>query len=317
MPTQPESQTVVVVSTAFEAVEALRRALTPVVSVARHADAVEARAALHGDAGRRVAGLVLEPVDRADRPTAPLVSVARAQRPDLPVIALVRRNARWCAATVALLEARPTAVGVVEDLDLDAIARALAVPVRDALFVDRVWGEVAADVPAGLRPLLRSALARATGPLTVQGLADAMGVHRKTLWRRCRAEGVEDVQALVTWCRLLAAEHVLRACSRPVDAVAEDLAFASPTALRNAIRRYLGTTPTTLRAPSHGRLACEGFRAWVRKAGGARAGGDGGRRGAVAMRDADERTGAHPDSDAVAFAGTRALSPAVTLGDVA
>ena len=227
------------------------------------AQAEAALAALGGASG--CAGLLLEATDAADRPTAPLAREARAVRGALPVIALVRRSARWCAATLALLELPPAAVTVAEDLDLGSVRRALGDRLRDAEFVASVWGELEADVPGPLQPLLRFALERSARPLTVQSLADAMGLHRKTLWSRCRRHGVDTPQELVTWCRLLAAEHALRECARPVDAVAEELAFASPTALRNAIRRHVGTTPSALRAPDAPRAVCDGFRAWMRE----------------------------------------------------
>lgn len=224
-----------------------------------------------------VAGLLLEPRDARGTATASLVAEARrlaGPRDLLPVLALVRRSAPWCAATVALLETHPASVLIAEELDLGAVVRACVTRVRQAAFVSAVWRELEADVPVGLRPLVRLALARADEPISVDAIAAELGLHRKTLWSRCRRHGVGNVQALVTWCRLVAVEHALRNCSRPVDAIAEELAFPSPTALRNAVRRHLGTTPSALRVRDvsivgvrahHARgLACEGFRAWLR-----------------------------------------------------
>jgi AraC-like DNA-binding protein len=223
----------------------------------------------------RVAGTLLEPRDANGTPTAPLAGESRRfarGREGPPFLALVRRSAPWCAATVALLEARPAAVLVAEDLDLGVVVRTISTRVQRAVFVADVWSDLEPDVPAGLRSLVRAALSRAEAPLSVEAVAAELGLHRKTLWSRCRRHGVGNAQALMTWCRLLAVEHALRTCTRPVDAIAEELAFASPTALRNAVRRHLRTTPSGLRAaPSKigddGRargLACEGFRAWLR-----------------------------------------------------
>lgn len=232
-------------------------------------------------AAPRVAGLLLEPRDATGAPAVPLVREVRSPtvaRVPPPVLALVRRSAPWCPATVALLEAHPALVLVAEDLDLGAVMRTLSTRLRRAGFVQSVWSELEADVPAGLRPLVRVALARADEPLSVQAIADELGLHRKTLWSRCRRHGLGSVQALMTWCRLLAVEHALRTCTRPVDAIAEELAFASPTALRNAVRRHLHTTPSALRgrgvadgagrgvpagSPAGG-VAREEFRAWMR-----------------------------------------------------
>lgn len=253
--------TLLVVATAFDAVERVRRALGGEFALERCATVAEARTRLEG----RVAGLLLEPVDSRGLPTAPLIRLARAAGGAAPpVLAMVRRAAPWCPATVALLEAHPTVVLVAEELDLGSVQRALSTRLQRAEFVHAVWAELEADVPEGLRPLVRVALARAGEPLSVQAIAADLGLHRKTLWSRCRRNGVASVQALMTWCRLLAVEHALRTCTRPVDAIAEELAFASPTALRNAVRRHLHTTPTALRQEEGARVACAEFRAWMR-----------------------------------------------------
>ena len=272
----------IIVSTAFEAVERIRRALGEEFTLARCVTVAQARGAI-GAGG--IAGALLEPRDAFGAATAALArevresagvpdrraaaTFARAARADgwgtIPVLALVRRSAPWCAATVALFEAHPDQVLVVEDLDVGSAVRALSTRLRRAEFVSAAWGELEPDVPAGLRPLVRIALAGAGEPLSVQQIADAMGLHRKTLWSRCRRHGLGNVQALMTWCRLLAVSHALRTCTRPVDAIADELAFASPTALRNAVRRHLRTTPTALRAEGGERVAYEEFRAWMRR----------------------------------------------------
>lgn len=252
-----------VVATGFDAVARIRRALGAEFEVIRCASVIEARVRLEVT---RPAALLLEPVDVHGHPTALLAREARAHATGdgPPLLALVRRAAPWTPATVALLEAKPALVLVAEDLDLGSVQRALSTRLQRSAFVQAVWRELEADVPEGLRPLLRVALARAGEPLSVQAIAEDLGLHRKTLWSRCRRHGVPSVQALMTWCRLLAVEHALRSCSRPVDAIAEELAFASPTALRNAVRRHLRTTPSALRRDAEGGVACAEFRAWMR-----------------------------------------------------
>jgi AraC-like DNA-binding protein len=251
-----------VVSASFEAVERLRRALDGEYAFVRCSTVAAAAMTL---ADGSVAALLLEPTDAAGVPTAALARSARAWDAEIPLIALVRRAQGWSAATLALIEARPSLVVLAEDLDISSVVRSLSARLRQAAFVSSVWAELEADVPDGLRPLVRFALARSTEPLSVQGIADALGLHRKTLWSRCRRHGVENVQAIMTWCRLVAAAHALRTCSRPVDAIANELAFASPTALRNAVRRHLGMTPSALRAAGGERVACVEFRAWMRR----------------------------------------------------
>jgi AraC-like DNA-binding protein len=112
--------------------------------------------------------------------------------------------------------------------------------------------------------VVRLALARAAAPLPVADFALALGLHRKTLWSQCRRHGVASVQVLMMWCRLIAVTRALRVRRESVERIANELEFASPTALRNATRRYLGVTPSVLREAGGEDLACAGFRRWLR-----------------------------------------------------
>jgi AraC-like DNA-binding protein len=217
-------------------------------------------------AARVVAALLLEPEDAQRVRTATLVHEARLRRAALPVAALLRRDSGWSAAAVALLDARPTTVLVAEDLDLRTVLRALATHVHEVSLVDGVWPLLEDEVPPGLRTLVRHVLSRATRATTVPDAALGLGLHRKTLWSRCRRHGVESVQVLVMWCRLIAAAHALRTREGSIATIAEELAFASPTALRNAIRRYLQVTATELRAEGGELLVCRAFGRWLRRA---------------------------------------------------
>jgi AraC-like DNA-binding protein len=299
---------VLVVTTAFSVGARVHRALghafdvVPVATVAGGFRVLEARV---------VAALLLEPEDAARARTAPLVAAARARRPALPVAAILRRSAGWSGAALALLDARPTTVLVAEDLDLRSVLRALASHVQEAALVDGVWPLLEDAVPPGLRALVRHVLAQASHAVTVPAAARALGLHRKTLWSRCRRHGVESVQVLVMWCRLIAAAHALRTRVGTVDAVAAELGFASPPALRNAIRRYLGVTATELRTEGGEGLACRAFGQWLRRAG-ARA---------AAMRAAEgnavlARAAARPSAPHVMRRG-EAREHGVTAGDAA
>lgn len=213
----------------------------------------------------RPAGVLVSALDGAGARTAPFVPQLRALCGSVPVVAMLRRADSLSPAALALIAVAPTVVVTVEDLDLPSVMRALTGRVWRTDFVATVWPLLEADVPRALRPMLHYALARAGEPLRVQDIADALGVDRKTLWRRCRAHGMQNMRALTRWCRLLAAAHALRTHAGAVDAIAEDLAFASPTAMRNTIRRCLRTTPTALRYSGGERLACAAFRAWMQR----------------------------------------------------
>lgn len=273
---------ILVVSGSFAVVTRLHRVLGAAFELLPRATVDEAAAELSRQA---VAALVVEAEDARGVPTAALAMRAQAPRVaapgdpahgprvqeapsparagGIPVIAVVRRSAGWTAATLALLETRPATVVVAEDLDVTSVLRAVSARVGRAAFVEDVWPEVSRVVPAGLLPLARLALERGGAPLTVPAAARALGLHRKTLWSHCRRHGVESVQMLLMWCRVIAAAHALRTSVRSVDAIAQELEFASPTALRNVLRRYLGVTATELRLQGGEALACRAFAAWL------------------------------------------------------
>jgi transcriptional regulator GlxA family with amidase domain len=109
-------------------------------------------------------------------------------------------------------------------------------------------------VPAELHPLMGAALARPNVVTTVTALADALGVHRKTLFNRCERANFLPPAELLTWVRLALVAHLLETTGCTVEAMAIELSFPSDTALRNALKRYTGNRASHIRA--HGGLAC-------------------------------------------------------------
>ncbi len=261
-PARPRAE-VLVVSGSFALVTRLQRALGAAFDVLPRATVVEAAREL---ATRPIAAMLLEPEDAHGAPTAALAWRARESaggRSPVSVVAIVRRSDGWTAPTLALIEAQPGALVVAEDLDIGCVVRALSTRLGRAVLLDDVWPAVERVLPVVLRPLARLALEREGAPLKVSEAARALGLHRKTLWTLCRRHGVASVQLLLMWCRVIAAAHALRTRVSSVDAIAHDLEFASPTALRNVIRRYLGMTATELRLQGGEELACRGFATWL------------------------------------------------------
>jgi AraC-like DNA-binding protein len=56
-----------------------------------------------------------------------------------------------------------------------------------------------------------------------------------------------SARQLIGWGRLLALSMQLEDTVAAVDAIAHELQFSSPSALRNLLQRYAGLTPTELR----------------------------------------------------------------------
>ncbi|MBI5600879.1 MAG: helix-turn-helix transcriptional regulator [Gemmatimonadetes bacterium] len=113
---------------------------------------------------------------------------------------------------------------------------------------DRVWGAIAPETPARVRPLVAYGLKNSHQHLSVDVAARALGLHRKTLAERCAVAGAPPPQQVLGWCRLLAAAILLEDGGRAVDHVAFELGFASGAAFRNMLKRYTGLNPGELRS---------------------------------------------------------------------
>jgi AraC-like DNA-binding protein len=113
---------------------------------------------------------------------------------------------------------------------------------------DRVWGAIAPETPARVRPLVAYGLKNSHEHLSVDAAARALGLHRKTLAERCAVAGAPPPQQVLGWCRLLAAAILLEEDGRAVDHVAFELGFASGAAFRNMLKRYTGLNPGELRS---------------------------------------------------------------------
>jgi len=112
--------------------------------------------------------------------------------------------------------------------------------------VDDILRAITPGLNVTLLPLVRYCLEnpRVT---SVAAVADAMGVHRKTLFVHCRGASAPPPGIIITWCRVLLAAHRLATSLRSVEAVAGDLGFTSATALCNMTKRYTGLRPSAFR----------------------------------------------------------------------
>jgi len=111
-----------------------------------------------------------------------------------------------------------------------------------------VWGSIATMTPARVRPIVAYGLKHGHQALTVDGVARALGMHRKTLAERCSIAGTLPPQQVLGWCRLLASAVLLADRRRVVDHIALELDFPSGAAFRNQLKRYTGLSPAELRA---------------------------------------------------------------------
>jgi transcriptional regulator GlxA family with amidase domain len=104
-------------------------------------------------------------------------------------------------------------------------------------------------IPQGsiLEPLLRWMEDNTAKDLTLADIATHAGMSTRTLNRRFREQtGTTPLQWLHR-TRIRQAQYLLEATSHPVDRIATQVGFGSPTAFRDRFKRVVGTSPHAYR----------------------------------------------------------------------
>ena len=120
-------------------------------------------------------------------------------------------------------------------------------------------------VPAPIHPLVEAALSRPSIISDVRSLADALGVHRKTVFNRCAHAAFLNPMELLTWTRLALAAYLLEATGVTVEKISIEIGYPSPTALRNTMKRYTGLRPMEIRASGGLQVVVDRLRARLRQ----------------------------------------------------
>lgn len=192
--------------------------------------------------------LIIEAEDGRGTPTAPFVRDIIRSLPDIPVIGYCRVQSGHSREIVDL-----AAAGVHEILfhgvdDAGVCLRAVLDSARLACASAQIVSALRAIVqPAGI-PLFRYCLDYPNRAISVEAVADALGVHRKTLVNRCTHAGLPAPSAVIAWARLLLTSYFLGNPHRTVESIAMQLDYPSATALRNMLKRYTGLRPQDVRA---------------------------------------------------------------------
>jgi transcriptional regulator GlxA family with amidase domain len=99
-----------------------------------------------------------------------------------------------------------------------------------------------------LEPVLAWLEDNCAAELTLSGIAGHAGMSARTLNRRFREQtGTTPLQWLLR-ARVRRAQHLLEATGDPVDRIAGQVGFGSPTAFRERFKRVVGTSPQAYRA---------------------------------------------------------------------
>lgn len=134
--------------------------------------------------------------------------------------------------------------------DMGVAFRAVLDAARRECAGEWVMHVLAPVVPSMLHRMIEAILARPDAVTSIRALADALGVHRKTLFNRCESAGFLPPAEVLAWTRLTLVAHLLDTTGCTIEKIAVELAFPSDTALRNMIKRYTGQRASDIR--SHG-----------------------------------------------------------------
>ncbi|MFD5426021.1 GlxA family transcriptional regulator [Streptomyces sp. NPDC127084] len=109
-----------------------------------------------------------------------------------------------------------------------------------------------APAGAALEPLLRWMEENAGRELTLADIASHAGMSARTVNRRFREQmGTSPLQWLHR-ARVRQAQHLLETTTHPVDRIAAQVGFGSPTAFRDRFKRQVGTSPQAYRRAFRG-----------------------------------------------------------------
>lgn len=241
------------------------------VTLARLTDAVRPAATLvpcvevdHARAASADASVVvLDAQDGTGAPTDVLIRELRERAPALPILVYVDPRALPGDAVVAAVQAGATGLLFHGRDDVAVTVRAAVDAAARRATAGAVLRALHATIPGAVRPIVELAVSRASAPVTVEDLASALGVHRKTVACRLRAARYPEPRILIGWCRLFHAVGTLSATRQPAERVAGDLGFPSATAMRNLLRRYTGLRPADVRAGGGLDLVVHHFRAAI------------------------------------------------------
>ncbi|HTE47901.1 MAG TPA: AraC family transcriptional regulator [Gemmatimonadaceae bacterium] len=237
----------------------------PMVAVLVHA--ADARACVTGGAGAaysvrhhtsanallatldemHVVLVVIDAIDASGHSMASTAATIRISYPTVPVLAYCTLSP---SASSAVLDVACAGVTSLVFRGVDDPGFAMRAAMRSSwqrAITARVYAAVVPYLPAAAHPLLRYAIGRAADDPSVEDAARGLGVDRKTLFNWMRRWGDVGPREFINWIRLAIGVGMLEDPKRTAEHVALELGFASGTAFRNMLRRYVGATSSEIR----------------------------------------------------------------------
>lgn len=154
--------------------------------------------------------------------------------------------------------------GVVEIIDLEEEASATAI--RQRLLYSRarplqrlVEARLPTYTSGAARSILKTAVAVALDGGVGTELARAFHITPRTLHRWCRRASLPPPRRVMAWMRVLLATELLDDTGRTVSDAALACGYASDGSLRQALKGFLGESPTRLREVGAFTVAAKAF----------------------------------------------------------
>jgi AraC-like DNA-binding protein len=207
-----------------------------------------------------ISSFLLEPLDSRGICTAPLVARLRRQFTHASVLVYCDLSARSVRQIPAVTRAGADELILASEVkvSLPFVLRS----VTQKRLVDGVLDQVQRFVPPGAHALIAHCLAHPRSAVSVESVARELGISRRTLSSRLRADSLPSAGELVGWARLIAAAQLLdEARGRGLEAVAFAAGFQSAAALRAMFRRYTGMSPSVTKAEGALESVIASFRA--------------------------------------------------------
>jgi AraC-like DNA-binding protein len=191
--------------------------------------------------------IVVDHRDFDGSPTLPTVRRLRDEFPSVPIVMYLPMSVAVSGAVMDYAKAGVSQIVFQGVDDLKASLRAAVNAALDQVSAAALATDLDPLIPATVMPFVRYCLEHARRDITVEEVAGAMGVHRKTLVDRLKAARLPSPRAMIGWCRLLVAARMLDDPGRTIEQVALKLDFPSGAALRNMFKRYTGLRTTEVR----------------------------------------------------------------------
>jgi AraC-like DNA-binding protein len=227
----------------------IRAALAGTADVTFVTAVVDVLEALRADRGT-IRAVIMEARDAAGRPSAGLVRQVTQLFPATPVLGYCSPETQDSQDIIALSLAGVHELVFKNRDDHAALLRRLLMSAEQACAADVVHRHLRHKIPPRVWPVVEFCLRSPEDAHTVEQVAHALGLNRKTLANHCKAEGFAPPGTVVAWCLILLTTALLATPGITVERIAMQLNFPSGTALRNMIKRHTKRRPIDLRTPT-------------------------------------------------------------------